>query len=219
MTDLNLADGVEAVPLLAGLVVFAIVTLFAIRPGRRPMRRWYPSRPRRSSGFEHNRGGNIEDVGYQLHAVMAASFRQKKLLNTSEYRVFKIIEEEIVSTRQGFRVFAQTPLGEILESPDPDAFRSINSKRVDILVVDSRGWPVLAVEYQGAGHYQGTAAARDAIKKEALRKAGVGYLEVDESDIEDQIRSRLRHQLRSKANDANAGGSAPAATARAWHRL
>ena len=35
-----------------------------------------------------------------------------------------------------------------------------------------------ALEYQGAGHHQGTAAARDAVKKEALRKAGIGYHEV-----------------------------------------
>jgi hypothetical protein len=30
----------------------------------------------------------------------------------------------------------------------------------------------------GGGHYQGAAAARDAVKKEALRKAGVRYIEV-----------------------------------------
>ena len=35
-----------------------------------------------------------------------------------------------------------------------------------------------ALEYQGTGHHQGTAAARDAVKKEALRKAGIGYHEV-----------------------------------------
>ena len=35
-----------------------------------------------------------------------------------------------------------------------------------------------ALEYQGTGHHQGSAAARDAVKKEALRKAGVGYHEV-----------------------------------------
>ena len=35
-----------------------------------------------------------------------------------------------------------------------------------------------AIEYQGTGHHQGSAAARDAVKKEALRKAGIGYHEV-----------------------------------------
>ena len=35
-----------------------------------------------------------------------------------------------------------------------------------------------AIEYQGSGHHQSSAAARDAVKKEALRKAGIGYHEV-----------------------------------------
>ena len=36
------------------------------------------------------------------------------------------------------------------------------------------------IEYQGSGHHLsgGAAAARDAVKKEALRKAGIGYHEV-----------------------------------------
>jgi Protein of unknown function (DUF2726) len=97
--------------------------------------------------------------------------------------------------RRGYRIFAQTSLGEILRSPDEEAFRSINSKRVDILIVDPDSWPVLAVEYQGSGHYQGTAAARDAVKKEALRKAGVRYVEVSENDDPAQIRARVRHEL------------------------
>lgn len=38
---------------------------------------------------------------------------------------------------------------------------------------------VHALEYQGSGHHIGNfAAARDAVKKEALRKAGIGYHEV-----------------------------------------
>lgn len=116
-------------------------------------------------------------------------------MNRLEYRAFKIIEDDLAAARRGYRVFAQTSLGEILQSTDRNAFRSINSKRVDILVVDPGGWPVLAVEYQGCGHYQGTAAARDAIKKEALRKAGVRFIEVFESDNDDQIRHRVREQL------------------------
>ena len=89
---------------------------------------------------------------------------------------FKIIEADVMAEGRGYRVFAQAILGEILSSPNGDALRSINSKRVDILIVDQDAWPVVAVEYQGAGHYQGTAAARDAVKKEALRKAGVRYV-------------------------------------------
>jgi Protein of unknown function (DUF2726) len=106
---------------------------------------------------------DLQDVAQQLHAVMRASFQKQRLLSASEYRVFKIIEADVIAERRGYRVFAQTNLGEVLRSSDDDAFRSINSKRVDILVVDQGGWPVVAIEHQGAGHYQGTAAARDAV--------------------------------------------------------
>ena len=156
-------------------------------------------RPRRAFHtpfrFVQNLRPDLTDVGQQLHAVMAGSFQKRRLLSPSEYQAFKIIEDDIAAARRGYRVFAQTCLGEVLTSPNENAFRSINSKRVDILIVDQGGWPVVAVEYQGSGHYQGTAAARDAVKKEALRKAGVRYVELSASDDAEQIRSRVREQL------------------------
>jgi hypothetical protein len=73
---------------------------------------------------------------------------------------------------------AQVSLGEILRSKDADAYGCINSKRVDLLLVDEDCKPRHAIEYHGAAHHQGSAAARDAVKKEALRRAGIGYHEV-----------------------------------------
>ncbi|WP_431029115.1 DUF2726 domain-containing protein [Rhizobium herbae] len=37
---------------------------------------------------------------------------------------------------------------------------------------------IIIGEYQGGAHYRNAAAARDAVKKEALRRAGIGYNEV-----------------------------------------
>jgi hypothetical protein len=115
-------------------------------------------------------------------------------MNQGEYRVFCAVERAL-GMRNGYRVFPQTSLGEVLKSPNEDAFMAINAKRVDLLVVDGKGWPVLAIEYQGEGHYQGVAIARDAIKKEALRKAGVGYLEVVASDSHEKIVARVHEIL------------------------
>lgn len=131
--------------------------------------------------------------GQQMESVMASTFEKRRIMNASEYRVFRVIEQVIAST--SYRLFAQTSLGEILQSKDESAFYSINSKRVDVLVVDRGGWPALAIEYQGKGHFKGTAAARDAIKKEALRKAGVRYLEVLPDDTDEQIQRRVREHL------------------------
>jgi Protein of unknown function (DUF2726) len=174
------------------LLLFGLAHAFGLfsPQRRRSFRRFHP----RSRAYP-DQAAAPSNVGEQLVAVMAAPFKKRRVLSPSEYRVFKIIEDDLVATRKGYRVFGQTSLGEILQSSCPNAYRSINSKRADILVVDPFGWPILAVEYQGSGHYQGTAAARDAIKKEALRKAGVPYIEISESDSADQIRSRVREQL------------------------
>jgi Protein of unknown function (DUF2726) len=196
--------------LVAGLVIIAALIVFVyfyVPPADRT-----PSGPRyrrpaaRSFGFATNLtyvDPGHRRVAQQLHAVSEAKFEKRRLLGLSEFRVFQIIEEDVAAARRGYRVFAQTSLGEVLKSPDDDAYGSINSKRVDILIVDRGGWPVAAVEYQGRGHYQGTAAGRDAVKREALRKAGVSYIEVLPGDDPDQIRYRVREQLGWR-NDAPA---------------
>jgi hypothetical protein len=77
---------------------------------------------------------------------------------------------------------AQVSLGEVLQSGDIAAYRCINSKRVDMLLVDAECRPLHAIQYQGGAHHKDTAAARDAVKKEALRRAGIGYVEVVAGD-------------------------------------
>ncbi len=109
---------------------------------------------------------------------MGANFTIKSLLNKSEARVFWELDRMVIGCNPGWQVMAQVSLGEILRSKDADAYGCINSKRVDLLLVDEGCWPRHAIEYQGVGHYQSDAAARDAVKKEALRRAGIGYHEV-----------------------------------------
>ena len=185
------------------IALFVAIATLATRPISKPQR-WRSRYPHWPLRFDKQQRPALADVGQQLHAVMAGSFKKQRVLGPSEYRVFKIIEDEIAVQRAGYRVFAQTSLGEILKSNNRNAFHSINSKRVDVLVVDRGGWPFLAVEYQGRDHYQGTAAGRDAVKKEALRKAGVRYMEFCATDTDEQIRSRLREHLANKVTATSA---------------
>ncbi len=120
----------------------------------------------------------ITDPTDQLRIVMAAQFTIQPLLNKSEVRVFKELDRMVITCNPGWQVMAQVSLGEILRSPDADAYSCINSKRVDLLLVDENCHPRHALEYQGLAHDQGSAAARDAVKKEALRRAGIGYHEI-----------------------------------------
>ncbi|MCO6388547.1 DUF2726 domain-containing protein [Aliihoeflea sp. 40Bstr573] len=121
---------------------------------------------------------NIMDAADQLRIVMSAEFASQPLLNRSEVRVFKELDHIVLGYNPLWQVMAQVSLGEILRTKDKAAFSCINSKRVDLLLVDEHCHPRHVVEYQGLGHHQGTAAARDAVKKEALRRAGIGYHEV-----------------------------------------
>jgi hypothetical protein len=118
------------------------------------------------------------DAADQLRVVMAADFSVQPLLNSKEARVFRELDRIVIGCNPGWQVMAQVSLGEILRCRDAAAYGCVNSKRVDLLLVDDECRPRHAIEYQGEGHYQGTAAARDAVKKEALRRAGIGYHEV-----------------------------------------
>lgn len=149
---------------------------------------------RRQSWRQENRGGASivagpwlpalvpeppkKDAAEQLRIVMGASFTIQPLLNKSEARVFKELDRIVIGCNPTWQVMAQVSMGEIIRSKDPVAHSCINSKRVDLLLVDGNCQPRHAIEYQGGAHHQGAAAARDAIKKEALRRAGIGYYEV-----------------------------------------
>lgn len=136
----------------------------ALAPFRRP-----DIRPAQAAPF---------DSAEQLRLVMGASFKKRSLLNRGEARVFTAVEQAIGEAGLPWRVMAQVCVGEFVSSPDEAAFRAVNSKRVDILIVSESRQPIAAIEYQGEGHYQGAAPARDAVKREALRKAGVRFIEI-----------------------------------------
>ena len=118
------------------------------------------------------------DAAEQLRCVMEADFTPRALLNRPEAQVFKALDAAVIARNPGWQVMAQVSLGEFLASDDKDAYFAVNSKRVDFALMDPACRVRQALEYQGTGHHQGSAAERDAVKKEALRKAGIGYHEV-----------------------------------------
>jgi hypothetical protein len=180
--------------LLIGIIVAAGFVGIAVERISSKMRRqrW---RERNRSRWERNRGEFIFSNGSWLHKpdsmaqkqpdavdqlriVMGANFSIQPLLNQREARVFREVDRIVISCNPDWQVMAQVSVGEILRCQDAEAYRCINSKRIDLLLVDGDCHPRHAIEYQGGAHYQGTAAARDAVKKEALRRAGIGYHEV-----------------------------------------
>ena len=177
------------------------------RPRRRRRRGWeYSGRmgrwPREAPKSDASRLG---DPTAQMEFISRVDFEPRRLLNKSEYGILQVLERLTHEMGGGYRVMAQTSLGEVIAPVNGSAsgsaeardlaFRSINSKRLDFLVIDRTGMPALA-EYQGHGHYQNRAFMRDAVKREAIRKARVPFLEIpaeyDRTVVENQIRSALR---------------------------
>ena len=193
----QIADGL---PILLGIAIFLIALKWLeARVPRRNRRRWHghgrrkwQSRRDNVSRFEPKHAPEVtkmQSAADQLRTVMQADFRARPLLNKSEARLFRAMDKLVIELAPpGWQVMAQVSLGEILSSKDEDAYLCINSKRVDLLIVDAECRPVHAIEYQGEGHHQGTAAARDAVKKEALRRARIGYVEVVAGDTPAELR-------------------------------
>ena len=128
---------------------------------------------------ERRQASRSDMAADQLKIVSRARFTARPLLNASEAKVFDALDKAVIARNPDWQVMAQVSLGEFLASPDKDAFLAVNSKRVDFALMDESARVVHALEYQGGGHHHGDcAAARDAVKKEALRKAGIGYHEV-----------------------------------------
>lgn len=125
---------------------------------------------------------------------MEALFNARPPLNKSERRLLAHLERILAEETPGWRAMAQVSLGEILSSDHADGFFAINAKRVDLLIIDDECRPLHAVEFQGAGHHRhgNSAAARDAVKKEALRRAGIGYIEVVSGDTPAHVREMVR---------------------------
>lgn len=154
--------------------------------GRKPRRTASAVRPQGRSP-----GPNPVDATEQLRLVMGGEFQKKRIMSPDEARVFLQVERVVKSLGLPWRVMAQVSLGEVIRSVDKQAHAAINSKRVDILIISKSGEPIAAVEFQGSGHHLGTAAARDAVKKEALRKAGVAFVEVLPSHGADYIAGEI----------------------------
>jgi hypothetical protein len=200
LAELNTMLGLQGDPPTFVVIVIAAAAFLAGLYGERlraqlARQAWQKRCWRRGEGGVSFKTGAapVTDSAEQLRIVMGARFEKRRLLSRSEAHILYAAERAINTAGLKWRVMAQVSLGEVLSSPDARAYSAINSKRVDLLIVSRSGDPIAAIEYQGHGHYQGTAAARDAVKKEALRKAGVRYIAVTpESGTEDMAREIAR---------------------------
>jgi len=146
---------------------------------------------------------DVTDPRTQLQAVKQVGFRATPVLNATERGVWAILSDAL-RDYPDLALMAQPNLGEIIQV-DPAtgsdvqrdaAFRSINSKRIDMGIFDREFRLRVAVEVQGGGHWQGNARGRDAVKREVFSRAGIPLLEIHDRDDKAAISARLADALR-----------------------
>lgn len=163
------------------ITILLLIILFSI------FIRFYTQKNHKTNEEVHKNNQNLTLSEKQLRAIQNADFNKNKVMNSKEYFLYKRLHGYLQNNYPKYNIFPQVVMGSYLNSVNNWAFRAINSKRTDFLVVDPSGYPVIAIEYQGKGHYQANAIYRDTIKREVLRKSGIHYHEIkdnyDEQDI------------------------------------
>lgn len=155
---------------------------------------------------------DLSDPANQLRFVQGSDFRTRKPINREAFTtVYKVVEDHLETLKPKYRILSEVSMGSFLGTPisngdfrtqamNDRAFKSINSKRVDFLVIDPSGMPALAIEYHGTGHHRGNARDRDAVKHVALDKAQLPLIVIhpgtSRSDVTDAVGRELeRHEL------------------------
>jgi len=94
---------------LVALVAFVVFVVFV----RHAPRSGLPRKEYRSYHANSRSAQNLNsfDVGQQLQAVMNAPFQSRRVMNSGEYQIFRLIEEEIFSLRRGVPGFRANESG------------------------------------------------------------------------------------------------------------
>jgi hypothetical protein len=163
---------------------FAIIVVFVFLAKKKKKGRYRS----KTHGYKPENFGGEPKSESHLSLATRCSYQTQAIMNKPEFVIYKTLQKLL---GREFNVFPQVALGEELKSDG--GHTAINAKRVDLLIVNSYGHAVAAVEFNGKGkngHYQGNAIERDAIKYSALTNAGVKYIAVSTTD-----ESYLRQEL------------------------
>lgn len=119
-----------------------------------------------------------------LKAVRGAPFQPKPLANRLEKAAYQTAVDIVAKRGKREQILLQVSLGEILKSKDRRAYWAINSKRVDLLVIDHELRPLVVIEIDGSGHGLSREIARinDKIKDITLAAAGIPLIRIPAPD-------------------------------------
>lgn len=135
--------------------------------------------------------GASTDGVEKLRIISDAHFMAKRLLSDNEAHVLGEIESIIAEIEQPWRVLGQVGLSRFIAASSADGFAVIDSMYVALLIIDANRDPIAAVEYQASAQDRSENAVRDAVKREAMRRAGISYFEVRTSDRPGTLRNDI----------------------------
>lgn len=155
---------------------------------------------RRRRYYEEN---DVSDIANQIKFVSRAELRAVRPVNKEAVRVLYALDEWIAINRPGWRLSFEVAMGAFIKTTfDSDdrmqkaVFSSYNSKRVDFLLIDRFGQPMLAVEYHGTGHeLSDDASDRMQVKRLALARAGVPLAEIPAKASKQDILRMIENSL------------------------
>lgn len=118
--------------------------------------------------------------------------------NASESRVLLALEELARSVDPELRVMAQVGVAGVIaisgpQGPRQSAFNAVRAKRFDFVIADPSGQPLVAVEYQGAGHRDSN--GRDEVKRIVCDRADLPLIEIDHREGRGQAMTRIREAI------------------------
>ena len=171
---------------VALFIIAALLILGIIRLRRRQRQKSDKNNPILQRAREH------------LKAVRGAPFQPKPLANRLEKAAYQTAVDIVQKRHRNEQVLLQVSLGEILQSKDRRAYWAVNSKRVDLLVIDHELRPLVAIEIDGSGHGLSRDIARinDKIKDIVLAAAGIPLIRIPAPDDNlGAIRALVQQQL------------------------
>lgn len=131
------------------------------------------------------------DSATALRLVSDAGFASRPLLSGREADVLAVVEAIAGEAGLGWRVVPQVRLADIIASSDDVANAVIDDHRLDMLIVSAARMPVAAVDYQPLGQVHDDSALNAAVKREALRRADIPFLEIRANEPLDTLRAQI----------------------------
>lgn len=117
-------------------------------------------------------------------------YQTKPLLNFSERKVYWSLVK-ICQQSDSMKVFAQVSLGEVLSHKNLDIYKVVMCKRLDFCITDKNFNPIIAIEYNGKGHYNNTSDLRDKIKRQAVESSGMSFVTITPNNQEQALQTIL----------------------------